>query len=205
MSIESALIMAVALAALAASPGPAVLAIVGAAMSGGFRSTSPLIMGIVLGDILFLVSAIVGLWYVAESLGAFFVIVKIAGGSYLIWVGVRLLIAPGADATLPKQVGATTTIRSIASGLGITLANPKAILFYLGFLPTFIDLSAMTFFDALVAVMAVSFVISSVLAAYAYAGAQARRMLGGGRNARNLRRVSGVVMVGAGTAVIARA
>jgi threonine/homoserine/homoserine lactone efflux protein len=75
----------------------------------------------------------------------------------------------------------------------------------LGFLPTFIDLSAMTFFDALVAVVVVSFVISSVLAAYACAGAQARRMLRGGRAARHLHRVSGVVMVGAGTAVIARA
>lgn len=204
MSIESILIMAVALAALAVSPGPGVLATVGAAISGGLRSAGPLIIGIVLGDILFLVLAILGLWYVAESLGAFFVIVRIAGGSYLIWVGVRLLIAPSADPNLPERVGATTGIRSIASGLGITLANPKAILFYLGFLPTFIDLSALTFFDVLVAVVVVSIVISSVLAAYACAGAQARRMLGGGCAARHLHRVSGVVMVGAGTAVIAR-
>lgn len=205
MSIESALIMAVALAALAASPGPAVLAIVGAAISGGFRSTSLLIMGIVLGDIVFVLFAIIGLWYVAESLGAFFAIVRIAGGSYLIWTGMRLLIAPGADANPPKQVGATTKIRSIASGLGITLANPKAILFYLGFLPTFIDLSTLTLFDAFVAVMVVCFVVSSVLAAYACAGAQARRILKGGRTARHLHRVSGLVMVGAGAAVMARA
>ena len=192
MSIESALVMAGALAALAAAPGPAVLAIVGAAISGGFRSTSLLVMGIVLGDIVFLLFAIAGLWYVAESWGAFFVIVRIAGGSYLIWTGMRWLIAPGVDAYPPRQVGATTRIRSIASGLGITLANPKVILFYLGLLPTFIDLSTLTLVDALVVVMVVSLVISSVLAAYACAGAQARRMLKGGRSARYLHRVSGV-------------
>ena len=75
---------------LAASPGPGVFATVARALSSGFRPALGVIAGIVVGDIIYLGFAIFGLAVVAQAMGEFFIFVKIAGGAYLVWLGLKI-------------------------------------------------------------------------------------------------------------------
>ena len=204
MSIEAALAFTIAMLILAASPGPGVFATVAQALAGGFRSALDVIAGIVAGDLIFLLLAIFGLGTLARALGDFFIFVKIAGGGYLIWMGVKLWLAepvlPGKDQAVKSQSGK----QRILGGLFITLGNPKVILFYAGFLPTFMDLDRLSGSGILMVAGLVAVVLVLVLGTYAYSASRARVLFTKPRAIRNLNRGAGTIMMGAGAVIVAR-
>jgi len=93
---------------------------------------------------------------------------------------------------------------NFVSGLVITLSNPKVILFYCGFLPTFLDLSTLTVFDLAIVVAIITAVLVCVLGTYAYLASRARQMFTQKRSVRRLNRAAGSVMVAAGVAIAVR-
>jgi len=161
---------------LAASPGPGVFATVARSLASGFRPALGVISGIILGDIIFLLLATFGLSVIAQALGDLFLVVKICGGAYLVFLGVKLWVKNPEFAS--GQYGKCTGLgwENFTSGLIITLSNPKVILFYCGFLPSFLDLSLLTMFDLMVVVAIVSTVLASVLGTYAYLASRARQI-----------------------------
>ena len=85
----------------------------------------------------------------------------------------------------------------------LTLGNPKVILFYLGLLPTFVDLSELGIADiGLLAVMFIS-ILGGTLSAYAYAAARARLLFRSKRAMKRVNRGAGIVLAGTGGAVVA--
>ena len=189
---------------LAASPGPGVFATVSRSLATGFRSSLPVILGIVIGDIIFLMLAVFGMAAIAHTLGGLFVGVRIAGGLYLIWLGIRTWVSrPRAYFPDPGQAGWSDT-GGLLSGLLITLSNPKVILFYCGFLPTFMDLSALSTVDLLLAAVAIASILAAVLAVYAYLTGRARQVLSSPRALKRINRIAGGIMVTTGIAVAAR-
>ena len=189
---------------LAASPGPGVFATVAQALSGGFRSALDVIAGIVLGDILFLLLAVFGMAAVARLLGEFFFAVKLIGAAYLIWLGVKMWRATPAPAQFDTANRPRSGAKRFAGGLLITLGNPKVILFYGGFLPTFMDLGRLAPRDVAVAACVVATVLTAVMGVYAYSASRMRHFFASPRAARNLNRGAGTVMIGAGVAIAAR-
>ena len=204
MTLYSAFGFALAMLVLAASPGPGVFATTARAMASGFRPALAVIWGIVLGDIIFLLFAAFGLSMVARIMGNLFFIVKICGGAYLVWLGIKIWL----QNPEPVQNYQNSTTRSkwgnFVSGLIITLSNPKVILFYCGFLPTFLDLSALTIIDLAFVVAIITIVLSGVLATYAFLASHARRMFTNERAVKRLNRAAGGVMVAAGVAIATR-
>ena len=204
MTIESALAFAVAMFILAASPGPGIFATVAQALAGGFRSALDVIGGIVAGDLVFLLLAVYGLATLARTLGELFVVVKLAGGGYLIWLGIKLWltkpIPPDEQNVANRQSGK----QRILGGLFITLGNPKVILFYAGFLPTFMDLGRLTVGDVFIVAGLVVVVLALTLGFYAYSAARARVLFTKPRAMRNLNRGAGTIMVGAGITIATR-
>jgi len=89
LSPESLLAFVVAMLLLSLSPGPGFLVVVGRALTGGFAAGLAAVAGLVLGDIVFLLLAILGLSALASVMGEFFLVVKILGAAYLVWLGVR--------------------------------------------------------------------------------------------------------------------
>jgi len=201
LTLPNLLAFAAAMFLLAASPGPGVFATLARALSNGFAHAAILVLGIVLGDIIFLLLAIYGLSSMAELLGSFFTFVKYAGGLYLIWLGIKIWRSD----TDTKQVVGVRELswrKNFISGLSITLANPKVIFFYLGFLPTFADLTTLTNVDVFSISLVVVFVLGSVLLGYAFLATRASRFITSERNQTLLKRCAGGVMVTAGGALL---
>jgi threonine/homoserine/homoserine lactone efflux protein len=189
---------------LAASPGPGVFATTARAMASGFRPALAVIWGIVLGDIIFLLFAAFGLSMVARVLGNLFFIVKICGGAYLVWLGIKIWLQKPELVKRQQDAATRSNWGNFVSGLFITLSNPKVILFYCGFLPTFLDLSALTIIDLALVIAIIVLVLSAVLSTYAFLASRARKMFTHERAVKRLNRAAGGVMVAAGVAIAVR-
>ncbi len=201
MTLLTLLAFAAAMFLLAAAPGPGVFATVARALASGFSHAAVLVLGIVVGDLIFLLLAIYGLASMAEVLGSFFTFVKYAGGFYLIWLGLKIWRStPNTHAV--RGIKELSWKNNFTSGLVITLANPKVIFFYLGFLPTFVDLGSLTQLDVLAISTVVTFVLSSVLLSYAWAASQTSQLLKNRRTLKIINRSAGSVMMTAGCAIL---
>jgi threonine/homoserine/homoserine lactone efflux protein len=204
LTVYSAIGFSVAMLVLAASPGPGVFATIARALASGFRPSLAVICGIVLGDVIFLLFAAFGLSLVAQALGNMFFIVKICGGAYLIWLGVRIWFKKPGPVIGNQNRNIHSQWGNFATGLVITLSNPKVILFYCGFLPTFLDLSALTLIDLVIVVTIITIVLGCVLGTYAFLASRARRMFTNQQAVRRLNRAAGGVMAAAGVAIAIR-
>ena len=203
MTLLTVMALAGAMLVLAVTPGPGVFATVARALASGFSHAAIVVAGIVVGDLIFLLLAIYGLAIVAEVLGGLFSVVKYIGGAYLIWLGWKIWHSAGSPVQL-KGVKELSWRANFLSGLVITLGNPKVILFYLGFLPTFVDLQQLTHMDVLTAATVVSVVLASVLLSYAYMASRARQLFAEERAAKRLNRTAGGVMMATGAVLIAK-
>ncbi|MES9871633.1 MAG: LysE family translocator [Candidatus Sedimenticola sp. 6PFRAG7] len=204
MTVYSILGLSVAMFLLAITPGPGVFATISKALASGFRNTLPVIMGIVTGDLVFLLLAIYGLSAIAETFATLFTMIKYLGAAYLVWLGIRLWRAQ------PVLTGITEPGKhpgrySFLGGLSITLGNPKVILFYLGFLPTFVDLDNLSNPDVVIVAFVVSFVLGAVMLFYAYTASRAREMFRSKSAQRKMNRVAGSAMIGTGAILLTKA
>ena len=184
-----------------ASPGPGTFAIVARALGSGFSHAFSMSLGMVLGDLVFLLMAIFGLNAIAHMMGDIFVVVKYIGGFYLIYLGIKIFRSkPSKDSIKSSKSDSLT--KDFISGFLICISNPKVILFYLGFLPTFLNLSTLTSGDIVLVSSLVIIILTIVLGGYSYFAARARKAIKKPRTQTIMNRFAGSVMVGAGTALI---
>jgi threonine/homoserine/homoserine lactone efflux protein len=207
LSPESLLAFVVAMFLLSLSPGPGFLVVVGRALAGGFAAGLAAVAGLVLGDIVFLLLAILGLSALASVMGEFFLVVKILGAAYLIWLGVKTWRSRSGLPRLEEPQAVRKAMpywRSALLGFLVTLGNPKVILFYGALLPTFIDVGSLTVVDTAVMSAVVMTILFLVLGAYAFLAARAGRLVKSSRAVTWLNRITGGLLVGAGIAVATR-
>ncbi len=200
MTLISIFGLAIALFVLAATPGPGVFAVISRSLASGFVPSLSVIAGIITGDIIFLLFAVLGLSVIAQTMGTLFVVIKIIGGAYLIFLGIKIWLSD------PLAIQETTSKKSMGygnylSGLAITLSNPKVILFYCGFLPNFMVLSSLGMVDICMVVTIVSLVVSSVLIVYAYLANRARQFFSNAASVSRLNKTAGSIMIATGAAI----
>ncbi len=162
-------------------PGMSVMLVVSRSTTAGLLHGVFVTMGIVVGDLLFILAAIFGLALLANAMGELFVAVRIVGGAYLIWLGISLLKSNERETQADAPTGQSSLLASFLSGLMLTLGDQKAIFFYLGFLPAFIDLTVMTMGDIVLVMLVTVVSVGGVKLAYAYAAVRAGLLLGGDR------------------------
>ena len=204
MTIEIALAFVAALLVWVLMPGPAVLMIVGRSLASGFVPTLSLIAGILLGDVFYMLIVLFGLAAVGQILGEFFVVVRILGALYLIYLGVSLWLKEPDISLSGQAAGKPDGWKSFLAGFGITLGNPKAILFHLGFLPAFFDLSTIGVVDAVLIIAIFLTILGGALTTYAYVASRARKAFMDPRKMRLLNRGAGTLLIGVGTVVLVR-
>jgi threonine/homoserine/homoserine lactone efflux protein len=185
-------------------PGPGVAAIVGRALGGGFWSAVPMILGILVGDLLYLVFAIFGLAAIAALFGPLFIIIRFASAAYLLYIAWKFWSAkPGKEQLGPRAK--EPWLRTFVSGFALTLSNPKTIAFYLALLPTVVPLNRpITALGFAELVVIVSVILIASGCGYAWLAAWAREVFVSPRAVRNLNRTAGVIMASAAAFVAAR-
>ncbi|RLA09026.1 MAG: LysE family translocator [Gammaproteobacteria bacterium] len=186
-----------------ASPGPGVFITISTAIGAGFKNAKYVVFGIILGDLFYLILAVYGLGYLAQTLGDFFIVIKIIGGIYLIYLGYKIYCSYKANKNI-KSKQEKSYLANFMTGFLNTLANPKTIIFYLGFLPAFMDLEQLTTGDILYLMVVVATVISLVLLLYAKMASMAKKALGTEKATRRLNKLSGSLMMSVGIYLLAR-
>jgi threonine/homoserine/homoserine lactone efflux protein len=182
------------------APGPGVLACVSRAMASGFKMAAFVALGIMIGDMFFLLMAIAGLSVIAEHLGSLFSIIRYCGAAYLIWLGFRTWTSK-AELRSSQSRKSASPKSCLLSGLSITLGNPKAIAFYLSFLPAFIDIRRMSGSDVLITAGIIILTLAVVLATYSYAANHVRDLFNSKRATKNINRCAGAIMASVGVAI----
>jgi threonine/homoserine/homoserine lactone efflux protein len=184
-------------------PGPGVAAVVARALGGGFMSAVPMVLGILVGDLIYLVFALFGLAAIATWFGPVFVVVRWAGAAYLLYIAWQFWTArPGSEQIRAKQESGWKTF---LSGFALTMGNPKTIVFYLALLPTVIPLDqpiTILGFTELTAIVIVVLLIIGL--AYAGLAAAARDFFKSSKAIRRLNRTAGLMMASAAAFVVAR-
>ncbi|MDP0491885.1 MAG: LysE family translocator [Verrucomicrobiota bacterium JB023] len=203
MTLLEALSLTLVMLTLAALPSASVLLVVTRAATHGTKSGAAVAGGIVLADLLFVTLAILGMSALAERMGSLFSIVKMAGGAYLMWLGLGLIRAQetGPAASPANPGGALWT--SFAAGFFLTLGDLKAILFYAALFPTVVDMKTISA-PEIAAIMLVTIgAVGGVKLLYAFA---AERIAGKlhSKAANGTRKVSGCLLMGAGGYLISK-
>ncbi|PWB80533.1 MAG: LysE family translocator [Methylocystaceae bacterium] len=201
MTAASLFIYAGALTLAAATPGPAIFSIVTTAITRGWRSVAALALGVAIGDVPLAMFVLLGLSFLAQSLGWLFMVIKFAGAAYLIWLGLKLWISSKADALVSSEIAGTGRIRHFFMGLGISLGNPKAIFFHAGMMPLLLDLHHVTTSNALTVALIILCVDLSVCFTYAAVGVRARGFFRTARRLQFMNRAAGSAMIGTGILV----
>ncbi len=136
-SIESLLAFGIASLALLVIPGPAVLYIINRSVADGRNVALAAVAGLEMGNFMHVIAATVGLSAVIATSAAMFSAVKWIGAVYLIYIGIRTLV------TKPQAVNQLndpmSRRRAFTQGIVVNTFNPKVALFFLSFLPQFID------------------------------------------------------------------
>jgi arginine exporter protein ArgO len=127
MDFAAGISLLLVMMALAAVPSASVALVVTRSATLGFANGAAVALGIVLGDLLFVAVAILGMSFLAETMGAFFLVLKHLGGAYLIWLGIGLLRAPKDLEIEPPPATRRSLLTSFAAGLVLTLGDVKAI------------------------------------------------------------------------------
>ena len=133
-------IFVVAALVLLVTPGPAVLYIVTRSLDQGRRAGLVSMLGVHAGTLVHVGAAAAGLSALLAASAIAFSVVKYLGAAYLIYLGLRRLLDRAA--TIAPRAGAEARLsRAFLDGVVINVLNPKTALFFLAFLPQFVDAS----------------------------------------------------------------
>lgn len=129
-------VFVVASLVLAVSPGPAVMYIVSRGMAGGRRAGIVSALGIATGGLLHVTAAVVGISALVAASARAFTVIKWVGALYLIYLGVKTWRTAGRDVERLEQADSR---RVFTDAVVVNALNPKAAVFFLAFLPQFVD------------------------------------------------------------------
>jgi threonine/homoserine/homoserine lactone efflux protein len=211
MPVEPATLAAFALASLVllAIPGPTIVMVVGQALAHGRAVAFASIAGVGLGDLLAAGLSLAGVGVLLAASATAFTVLKWAGAVYLVFIGVRMWRSPmpvaaegEADGGVPAG---SVSAKVFRDAFLVTLFNPKGIVFFVAFVPQFIEPGRA--YGPQAAMLVALFVMLAIANAlfYVLVAGRARRLVRQGRFMRGLNRLGGTCLIGAGVvAALAR-
>lgn len=190
---------------LAAVPSTSVALVVTRSATSGIANGMAVAAGIVLGDLAFIILAILGLSVVAETMGSLFMVIKYLGALYLFWIGFSLLTEKRTTTIAVNRAGLKgRLVTSFLAGFFLTLGDIKAIVFYVSLFPMFIDLSAIHVLDILVIISITVVAVGGVKVLYALSASRISSLARGLKYENAVRKTAGGLMVGAGSCLIVK-
>lgn len=188
-----------------AIPGPTVVLVLSYALGHGRRAAVATVTGVMLGDFIAMTLSVAGLGALLAASAALFDLVRLAGAAYLVWLGLRLWRSPvGLGAPGGRPAVAQPARRIFAHAFAVTALNPKSIVFFVAFVPQFIQADRPLLPQIMV--LEASFVgLAGINAAlYALAGAAARSTIRKPGLQRAVNRIGGSALIAAGAGALWR-
>lgn len=178
-------------------PGPTILLVISYALGQGWRSALPIAIGVALGDFTAMTLSMLGLGALLATSATVFTILKWVGAAYMVWLGIKLWRAGGSIHAKPCTEAASTA-RMLGHAWIVTSLNPKSIIFFVAFLPQFLDphgdfLTQMVVFET-------TFLILAFANAFGYAlvASRARAAIRSERVVGAANKIGGSLLIGAG-------
>ena len=207
MPFEHWLAFATASAILVAIPGPTVLLVISYALSHGRKSAIATVLGVGLGDFTSMTCSLVGLGAFLMTSATLFTALKWIGAAYLIYMGVKLWRVPLGKPSVEsgaatEGAGETRPLRIFLHAYVVTALNPKGIIFFIAFLPQFLDPSRQAIPQMLIC--GATFLVLAITNAslYALMAAAARQTIRKPAVQRRVNRIGGSLLIGAGLLAI---
>ncbi len=195
------LVYAGGMAALWAIPGPVWVALTARTMAGGFAAAWPLAIGMALGDLVWPLVAVLGLTWIGDVYGDFLAMLRWVAALIFIAMGVALIRQPAVTPGTNSRLTRPGLWAGFSVGLAAVIGNPKAMLFYMGALPGFFDLTRLGWAD-IVAIGAVSAAVPALgnlgLALFVD---RARRLLQSPAAIRRMNLISGGLLIAVGLVI----
>jgi threonine/homoserine/homoserine lactone efflux protein len=195
LTLADAGLYAFALLVLFLTPGPVWMALLARAMSGGFHAAWPLALGVTIGDALWPLLAILGMSWVATEFEGVTVVLKFVASGFFLWLGWTIIRHADQQIAADSRLTRPGMWAGFMAGVAVILANPKAILFYMGMLPGFFDLGGLTWPDIAV-IVALSMVVplfgNIVMAAFIH---RLRALLSSPAALRRLNIAAGLLLI----------
>ncbi|WP_232318761.1 LysE family translocator [Halomonas sp. GT] len=205
MSLVEILALFTVMSALALVPSTSVALVVARASSAGFSNGCAVAAGIVVGDLIFVLLAVLGMTALADVVGSFFLILRYLAGAYLIWFGISLIRSKATLQVEYSSRSASKLSASFFSGLLLTLGDVKAIFFYASLFPIFVDLATIQTQDVAVITMITIVTVGGIKLGYAYFAGVVASFGINHRAERAVKVAAGGLMVGTGLYLIAKA
>ena len=144
ISLADLLLYCGALLILFLTPGPVWLAMMARALSGGFQAAWPLALGVAIGDMLWPLVAVLGITWILSVFDTVMEVLRWIASGVFILMGVALIRQAGEKISSDIRLTRPGMWSGFVAGIVAILGNPKAVLFYIGVLPGFFDLRAVT-------------------------------------------------------------
>ena len=189
---------AIAVFILFITPGPVWVALLARAVSGGFHAAWPLAVGVAIGDAVWPILAILGVSWVVNEIAGIMIILRYVAAAVFLTMGAVLMLNADVALSGDKRLTRPGMWAGFIAGVLVILGNPKAILFYMGVLPGFFDLTEVGAWDVL-AIVVVS-ILTPLLGNLAVAGFvnHARDLLQTPEAVRRINRISGGLLIAVG-------
>jgi len=202
MSFEVWIAFVAASIALLAIPGPTVLLVVSYALGRGKSSGWVTVPGVTLGDFTAMTASLMGAGAILAASATAFTILKLIGAAYLVWLGIKLWRSRPVQEPFSDTAPASLERSMFWHAYVVTALNPKGILFFVAFVPQFVDASAAALPQF--AVLEATFVTLAALnvAIWAILSGSLRARSQRPKTLKRVNRVGGSFLIGAGVFTI---
>ena len=204
MSFSNAITILVTMFVLSIVPGPSVFLIIVRSMTSNLSQGLITIGGIVFANIIFIMFVVYGVGALVASMDGLYKIIKFSGSAYLFWLGVKLLMTKAKMVEIEEVVESSWKANFIA-GFIVTISAPRAILFYVSFLPNVIDLNKAKVPDVLLLMLIAAIAVGGAKLPYALLAYKSSLFLQEEKPKRVMNVLAGVVMLLIGCAVALKA
>jgi len=184
-----------ALFVLFITPGPVWLATAARALAHGWLAALPLVLGVAIGDAIWSVTAVLGLAWVVDAYPQIMDVLKWLAVVVFALMGLLLIRNADKAITADSALNRPGAWAGFLAGIAAIMANPKAVLFYMGMLPGFFDLTAVTATD-IVVIAAISMGVPLIgNTGFAFLVDQARRRFSLPERLARINRIAGGLLI----------
>jgi threonine/homoserine/homoserine lactone efflux protein len=185
-------------------PGPTILLVIGDALAHRGRSAYATVAGVAAGDLSAFTLSMAGLGAVLATSAAWFTALKWAGAAYLVYLGIQALRGASGAGAMTDTGQSGSSRQRFAKAWLVTALNPKSIVFFVAFVPQFLDARLAFWPQAVVLIPTFVVMATANAAVYALLARALASRLTTRRAQANVRRAGGITLIGAGALIAAR-